>query len=80
MADKYHLNEMAFSNHVEAKAKMTDAESIVIGVDFAVLTYRFPYQAQNALTKLLAGNIFYDYIIESDGENVLIYNQHYVKE
>jgi len=80
MTGKYQLNAMAFSNHVETKAQMTDAESIVIGVDFAVITYRYPYQALNAFHKLLAGNVFYDYIIENNKTNVLIYNQHYAKE
>lgn len=77
---KYQLNELAFANHVETKAQMTDAESIVIGVDFAVLIYRFPYQAMNAYNKLVTANVFYDYIIENDKTNVLIYNQHHVKE
>ena len=81
MTGKYQLNELAFANHAETKAKMTDAESIFIGVDFAVLIYRFPYQASNAFNKLTAGNAFYDYIIEYDGiNNVLVYNQHSTEE
>ena len=81
MTGKYQLNELAFANHVETKAKMTDAESIFIGIDFAVVVYRFPYQAINAFHKFISGNVFYDYIIEHDGiNNVLIYNQHSTEE
>jgi hypothetical protein len=75
----YILNEVAFCNHMETKAKLFDAERIICGVDFAVLTFRYPYQALQSFHKLRSSNQFYNYNIQNNSVHVLVHNKNYEK-
>jgi hypothetical protein len=75
----FHLNEIAFANHMETKAKTLDPEVCYIGVDFCVMKFAYPYQAGNAKRALERNNDSYDYKIYEQHTKVCIYNQHYYK-
>lgn len=76
----YIQNEIAFAQHMETKAKIVDTEELFIGVDFAVFVFRYPYQAQQALSHLQRTNQYYDYVVLNRSTNVLVHNVHYKAE
>jgi hypothetical protein len=75
---RFHgMSEISFAHQMENKSRVLDSTDLLIGVDFAVFKFAYPYIAEKAATAFENSNANYDYIILREGKRLLIYNQHY---